>query len=133
MSTIPVLKMQSLNCFGHATLVKTYIVWLCEVMGSKHVTPDWIFSWTKWQSMYRCLVLSWNNGLAEIYAAIWLSEYSTCKRDGACCKSWSRKHIHWSSIVAEANVLYFASADEHETICCFFDFQETRDFPIKNQ
>jgi len=37
------------------------------------------------------------------------------------------------TLVAEARALYFASTDEHEKVDCFFDFQETKDLPIKKQ
>jgi hypothetical protein len=35
--------------------------------------------------------------------------------------------------VAEAKALYSASAEEHETVGCFFDFHETKDLPMKKQ
>lgn len=65
--------------------------------------------------------------------ALWLSQYKTGKREGAWYKSCNRKHIHWSSLVAEANALYSASAEEHATLGCFLDFQDTRELPMKKQ
>jgi hypothetical protein len=37
--------------------------------------------------------------------------------------------IHFDSHVAAAMDLYFASADERDTVCCFFVFQEIGELP----
>jgi hypothetical protein len=48
-------------------------------------------------------------------------------------KSLSKEDNHISSQQVEANVRYPASAEDLDTICCFFDFQDTRESPIKTQ
>ena len=49
------------------------------------------------------------------------------------CKSLSIDSNRINSQVALAMDLYFASADDLETVCCFFNFHDTRESPMKKQ
>lgn len=47
--------------------------------------------------------------------------------------SLSRESNHTISQVALAIERYSASADDRETVCCFLDFQDTKEEPRKTQ
>jgi len=111
--------------------VKKSSSWSWEVTGRSFMTPAWSFPLTKWQSISKCLVRSWNTRLAAIWRALWFSQKRTGSLEHWMLRSLSRYRIHWSSQVAEARAWYSASKDDLETISCFFVLHEIKDFPKK--
>lgn len=49
------------------------------------------------------------------------------------CKSLSDRTSQETSLTVAANALYSASADELETVVCFYDFHETKKSPRNTQ
>ena len=49
------------------------------------------------------------------------------------CKSLNKVSIHINSHVAFAMALYSASTEDLEIVCYFFDFQETKESPMKTR
>jgi hypothetical protein len=102
-------------------------------IGSSFKTPFCNFSLIKWQSISRCLVLSWNTGLEAMCIALWLSQYKTGGLLQVAFKSCKRYNNHCSSQTAEARDLYSASDEDLATVCYFLALHEMSDFPIKKQ
>lgn len=83
--------------------------------------------------MSRCFVRYGKTTFVVICNTHWLSQYKTDNLDGCCNKSRRRKEIHWSSLVAEVRARYSVAVEEQEMVCCFLDFQDTNECPIKKQ
>lgn len=91
--------------------------------------PSLILSRTKWQSISMCLVRSWNTGLFAMWIADTLSQKSWATASHFIPKSCKRYWKKVMSLLALAMERYSAVAEERETTCCFFDFQEIRESP----
>lgn len=69
-----------------------------ERMDSTLRKPSTISSLTKWQSIYMCLVLSWNVGLEAIAIVVWLSQNIIVGRIEVIFKSFKVERsmlTHW--------------------------------------
>ena len=134
-SNNPKLDGNVLKGWGSSDFVKKKksAIWSWEVTVRSFRIPAWSFSLTKWQSISKCLVLSWNTGLTVIWMTIWLSQKRTGTLGLWMCRSLSRYKIHWSSHVAEveAKAWYSASEEDLETVICFLVLHEMKDFPMK--
>ena len=49
------------------------------------------------------------------------------------CRSLNKENIHINSQVAFAMEQYSTLANDLDTVCCFFDFQETKESLMKTQ
>ena len=107
--------------------------WWCVEICSVFKLPDCTFSRTKWQSISMCFVRSWNTRFAAIWRAAWLSQQRIAGFEWLTPSSFSNERSQVSSQVAFAIDLYSASADDLETVCCFFDFQEIKESPRNTQ
>ena len=65
--------------------------------------------------------------------ATWLSQKSIAGFGWNTSKSFNKARIQVISYVVTAMALYFASAEDLETIDCFLDFHEIRESPKKMQ
>ncbi|PNX59426.1 hypothetical protein L195_g059683, partial [Trifolium pratense] len=71
-------------------------------------------------------------GLLAIRIADVLSQ-KTLQEGTAISKALKSCFSHNNSEVTAANALYSASADDLDTVTCFFDLQDTKDSPMKMQ
>lgn len=65
--------------------------------------------------------------------ADWLSQSNVTGTIRWMCRSLNKEDSHTTSHVALAIDLYSASADDLDTVCCFFDFQEINESPKNTQ
>lgn len=92
---------QSLNFGGGKGLVKKSASCSSMEIGSNFKISFCTFSVTKWQSISRCFVLSWNIGLEAMCIAPWLSQYKT-----GCLL-----HVMWRSFERYKSILNHFSAN----------------------
>ena len=123
-SRMPNLRRRNWNWVRPRAFVNMTVSW--SVVGTWIVikSPNWIRSRTKWQSISICLVRSWKTGLAEMWRADWLSQRSSIGWPRWTPKDVRRLRSQTSSLVVIAMARYSASAEERETVVCFFVFQE---------
>jgi len=127
----PNLNNKELKGWGRRDLVKKSASWFCEEIGRSFMIPAASFSLTMWQSISKCLVLSWNTGLADIWRALWLSQYNTGTLVHVICRSFKRYNSHWSSQVAAPRALYSALEEDLETMSYFLVLHEINESPRK--
>ena len=73
---IPILTVKLEKRGNPSALVIISATWCLLGTWRFRITPSWILSLTRWQSISMCFVLSWNTRLATIWIAAWLSEKS---------------------------------------------------------
>jgi hypothetical protein len=133
MLIMPSLDTKWLNLEGNNVFVRKSASCYCVEIGINFRTPFWTFSQTKWQSISRCLVLSWNTGLEAMCIALCESQYRAGSLAQATFKSFNKYIIHWSSKVALESALYSASDEDQEIVCYFLALHEIKDRPKKKQ
>ena len=111
------------------SFVNTSAIWLLVGIKVGRMTPDLIFSLTKWQSISMCFVLSCCTGLAARAIEDWLSQKIGTGVIVGIWRSFRRLSSQVTSHVQSAKALYSASVDDLETTNCFFDCQEMRQGP----
>lgn len=124
-----ILLLRSRYWAGYKDLVRISVIWASVWTWKRFRIPSSILSRVVWQSIFTCLVLSWNTWLCTIRVAVVLSQNKT---EGLKWSTWKFSNKHCSQTtwrVTNAKSRYFASAVEGETIFCFFDFQKTRESP----
>ena len=128
---IPILDLSWVNVIGVRDFVKMWAI--CSEDGTKSNlrSPAVIFSLKMWQSISMCLVRSWKIGFEAICMVDWLSQKSVVSSMYGMPKSFRRKVSHCNSHVVIASVLYSASYELLDIVCCFFYFHEIRDSPKK--
>ena len=111
------------ECLGHD---------VCNLMlasNMKIANDSLYFISYKWQSISMFFVLSWNTGLAAICIAAWLSENNKVIFGWGIWRSWSKAFNQITSHTANAMALYFAFAENLDTVVCFFDLHDTKECP----
>lgn len=125
--------MKGMKAGGDKAFVKKSASCSLDEIGNKWSTPSWSLFQTKWQSISKCLVLSWKTGLAAMYKALWLSQYRTGVLQQVVHRSCKRYSNHYSSHVAVESTLYSASEEDLETVCYYLALQEIKEEPKKKQ
>jgi len=64
--------------------------WCEEETRRSFMRPEVSLSRTIWQSISKCLVLSWNTGLVTMWGGLWLSQYKIGQLPQKMCKSQSK-------------------------------------------
>ena len=131
--TLP-LKLEHINWIQGPLyyLVKISASWSFELTNFVLFSLDNNFSLTKWQSIFICLVLSWNTGLEAKWWAAWLSQYNFIGWTSQL-NCWRNCLILISSQVVVAITLYFASALDQATVFYFLLFKEIMLPPMYTQ
>lgn len=133
MSSMLSLVMKLWKHLGGNDFVKKSASWALVWTGSNLNMPFWILSRTKWKSISRCYVLSWNTGLVAICIAFWLSQYKVRSFVVSVWRSLSKPIIHCNSHDANDNSQYSALDEFLEIVCCFLARHETNKVTRKKQ
>lgn len=125
------LSNNALKGWGWRVLVNKSASWSLDLTRSNFKTYFLCFPLTMWQSIFKCLVLSWKIGLDAMWLALWLSRYITFDLVHVTCKAFMRYKRHWSSQVAAARARYSPSDEDLESVNCLFVLHELRNRPRK--
>ena len=127
------LKIKPWNFSLSRVFVRRSTDWFFVLIGSKWKRPCWSFSLTTWQSISRCLVLSWKLWFSAIWRANWRLHKRLAVMLMSVLRSSSKYVSHWTSQHVFTSVLYSASDEDLETIFCFFVFHEISESQRKMQ
>jgi len=116
------------SCFPNA-FVNMSASWSLLAIYDVVTSPSCNLSLIKWQSISICFVLSWYMGFEAICKAALLSQCNSIGKSTLAPNSLNKPYNHTNSATVVAMLLYSASAELLDTVCCFFDFQEIRESP----
>jgi hypothetical protein len=78
-----------------------------------------------------CFVLSWKTGFEMMWMAALLSQYNFT---GCGCEIWRSANSCFNQVISlQVEAIYYASAEERDTVVCFFVFQDIGELPISIQ
>ena len=128
----PNLHIRFWNWDVETSLVSRSASWFWDFTCTSFSRPAATLSRIKWQSISTCLKCSWNVGLVDRWIAAWLSQ-KTMVELTSTSKCFNRPTSQETSLAIAVKVRYSASADDRETVSCFFDFQEIKESLRKTQ
>jgi len=107
-----------------SAFIKISASWYCVNTYEGLIIPVCNFSRTMWQSISMCFVRSWKTGFVAICKATWLSQKSRADKLHDTFKSCNRYRNKIISKLVLTIARYSTSADDLDTLVCFFYFHE---------
>lgn len=106
--------------------------WWLQLIWKALITHHWIFSQTKWESMSNALSTFMENKVSRNMHS-WLTVTMRCRLGRKNRKTHEKMSEPCAVAASWIHCCISALADDRETSCCFFDWQEIRLLPAKTQ